>query len=62
MDPRWSQCFLELSQTNNVNVDELHNFIALGGATRLVAHDFLHDPGETQILKQVTPQMKHHHI
>lgn len=62
MDPGRPQGFLELSQANNVDVDELHNFIALGGATGLVTHDFLHDPGERRILKQVTKQTKHDHL
>lgn len=48
MDPGRAQSLLELSQTNDVYVDELHNFITLCGAAGLVAHNLLHDPGERQ--------------
>lgn len=48
MDPGRTQSLLELSQTNDVYVDELHDFIPFCGAAGLVAHDLLHDPGERQ--------------
>lgn len=49
MDPGRAQSLLELSQTHDVYVDELHNFIPLCGAAGLVAHDLLHDPGQTEL-------------
>lgn len=48
MDPGRAQSLLELSQTHDVYVDELHNLITLCRAAGLVAHDLLHDPGDTE--------------
>ena len=44
VDPGGPQCLLELGQAHNVNVDELHHLVPLGGAAGLVPHHSPHDP------------------
>ena len=46
VDPGRSQCLLELGQSHDVDVDELHHLVALCRATGLVPHNLPHDPGD----------------
>lgn len=44
--PGGAQGLLELGEAHDVDVDELHHLVALGGAAGLVPHHLAHDPGE----------------
>ena len=46
MHPGGPKGFLELGQTHNVDVDELHHLVSQSGAAGLVPHHPPHDPTE----------------
>lgn len=46
VNPRRSQCLLELGEAHDVDVDELNHLITLRWATGLVPHNLAHDPEE----------------
>ena len=45
MHPGGPQGLFELCEPHDVDVDELHNLVPLGGAAGLVPHHTAHDPG-----------------
>ena len=42
MNPRWSKSFLELSESYNININELNDSISYSWAARSVSNDLLH--------------------
>ena len=46
MHPGWSEGFLELSESYDVNINELNNSVSYGWAARSVSHNLLHYPRE----------------
>lgn len=42
MNPGWSQSFLELSESHNININELNNSVSYSWAARSVSHNLLH--------------------
>jgi hypothetical protein len=43
MNPGWSQSFLELSQSYNIDINELNDSVTYSWATRPVSYNLLHD-------------------
>lgn len=42
MNPGWSESFLELSKSHNININELNDSVSYGGAARSVSYNLLH--------------------
>lgn len=48
MNPGWSQGFLELSESYDININELHDSVSYSRAAGPVPHYLLHNSGKGQ--------------
>lgn len=52
MNPGWPQCFLKLSKSHNIDINQLNDSVSYSWTARPVSNNLLHYPGMRQMEKK----------